>query len=214
MSEQLTLSGMVLSVMPIGENDKRVVLLTREEGRISAFARGARRPGSSLMAACNPFVFGEFTIAQGRNSNSLIQASVRHYFTELAALQPAVWYGYYFLEFAGYYAVEGVDGTAMLNLLYTALRALMNPKLDDHLIRRTFELRLITLNGEFAPDTVQLSGGALAAVEHIMSAPLGRLFSYTVTDEIREELDRVVTRTIRRCVDREMKSEAVLEAML
>ena len=82
MQEPVRVTGMVLEVSPVGETDRRVVLLTKERGKISAFARGARKQGSRLMAATNPFCFGEFVIYEGRNSYSLSEAVIANYFED------------------------------------------------------------------------------------------------------------------------------------
>ena len=48
MRETVALTGMILTASPMKEYDRRVEILTRERGRISAFAQGARKVGSAL----------------------------------------------------------------------------------------------------------------------------------------------------------------------
>ncbi len=149
MGETYTVTGMVLSAQPVGEYDKRLVILTREKGKIAAFAKGVRRPGNSQMAGSRPFSFGEFDLFEGRSSYTVAGMRIQNYFDELAADLEGAMYGCYFLEFAGYYARENMDGSEMIKLLYQSFRALLKVTIPNELVRRIFELKLMTINGEY-----------------------------------------------------------------
>ena len=80
MQESLYVTGIVLKQSPFGEYDRIVSLLTREKGKITAFARGARKSTSPYLAIANPFVFGSFQLFEGRTAYTLSQANIREYF--------------------------------------------------------------------------------------------------------------------------------------
>ncbi len=213
MNEISRVNGIVLSATPVGDHDKRLVIETCELGKITAFARGCRRAGNALQAAANPFVLGEFAIAAGSSSYRIAEANIREYFRELTALVPDVYIGFYFLELVDYYGREGIDGTEMLNLLYVSCRALLNDKIDNRLVRRIFELRLAAVNGEYAPEAEKMSEGLYSVCRFVNDAPLGRLFSFNINDELAGELNRLSDRILRRTVDRELKSRKIMEML-
>ncbi len=151
MSDKIIMTGMILSVMPVGDYDKRVVLLTKESGKISAFARGARRPKSPMIASTTPMAFGTFELYMGRNSNSLVSCSIDKYFMDIAKDYDSLCMASYFLEAADYYSQENTDEVERLLLLYQSLRAIESKKFSLRLIRSIYDIRTMVINGEY-PD--------------------------------------------------------------
>ena len=228
---------------------KELFCLTRERGKISAFAKGARRPNSPFLAAAASFVFGTFTLFEGRSSYNLNQVSVSHHFVELAAMQPGVYYGYYFLELADYFGREGTDEREMMNLLYVTVRALLNPKMDNRLIRCIYELRTMTEQGlcpelfsmcvvrkrgnpgrpvSFrrncmgfcAPNVhldrreiLRISPSALLYDAFYCHSPMGKLYTFTVKDEVLLELEHIIHRYTAANTDKRFRSLQILEVM-
>lgn len=142
-----SVTGMVLSTMPIGDYDKRLVILTKEKGKITAFAKGARKQNSAFLACSQPFSFGEFMLYEGKSSYNLISVDITNYFDELRKDLEAAYYGLYFCELADYFTHENEDGTQVLRLLYQSLRALSQKAIGRPLVRSIFELKLLAVNG-------------------------------------------------------------------
>ena len=100
MADIVQVTGFILSSMPVGEYDRRIVILSKELGKISAFAKGARRPNSHLIGVTRPFIFGTFECYRGRDSYTIFKAEVKIYFEELVSDLDSLWYGEYYAEIA------------------------------------------------------------------------------------------------------------------
>lgn len=218
-SQTCTVTGIVLSAAPVGEYDKLVVLLTKERGKIRAFARGARRLNNPLMAAANVFAFGEFQIYEGRTSYSISQASIQNYFGELMKDFEGACFGQYFLEFADYYTKENADCMDFLRLVYQSLRALSVPSLPRVLVRYIYELKAMVYSGE-CPQTFErfdswnLNASTLYALQYVVASPVEKLYTFTLSDEVCREFGRVVTYIRERYVEQRFKSLEILETCL
>lgn len=148
MRPQIVLKGIVLSSGMVGDYDKRVVILTKERGKITAFARNVRKPGNMLMAACQPFNYGSFYVYESYDAYKLVSAQVEEYFSDIKEDLDSVCYGRYFCEFMDYLTMEGNCDKNVLNLLYMSFKALTKKNIPPELVRRIFEIKMLALDGE------------------------------------------------------------------
>ena len=215
MQEYIWVTGIILKQTPVGEYDRHISLLTKERGKLSAFARGARRPGSRLAAATNPFAFGTFKLYEGKNSYTVAEADIQNYFEELREDYIGACYGMYFAEVTDYYTRENNDEREMLKLLYQTLRALCAESLSNPLVRCVFECRAIAVNGEFPgpPADRKLEESTVYSLQYIVSSPIEKLYTFAVKESVLEELKQVASDYMKRFVGREFKSLEVLQTL-
>ena len=208
--DSLTVTGMVLSVRTIGEYDNRIVLLTRERGKISAFAKGAKRPKSRL-SAVGPFTYGQFEMHEGASSYTMFGAEVENYFEKLRTDVEGAYYGFYCLEMADFFGRENNDEWPMLKLLYATIRALERGVCRRELVRILFELRVLGVNG-FAPQPEQLPLHKVAryTMQYALEAPLKSLYAVSVRQETIDELRTLNDQLLDSLIDKPIKSREML----
>lgn len=215
MQDFVAVTGMVIKTIPVGEYDRSVTILTKERGKISAFAKGARRQGSRLAAPANPFSFGKFRLYAGRNSYRIVEADISNYFESLRTDFGGAYYGMYFLEVADYYTRENNDEKEMLRLLYQSLRALQSERLSNLLVRYIFEIKAMAVNGEFPgiPVDGTFTESARYAVSFVLSSAVEKLYTFTVTRPVLAELGAIAEYGRRQVIDRDFKSLEVLDKL-
>lgn len=215
MRDAVILTGVVLLSQPISEYDKRVVILSRERGKITSFAHGARKQNSPLLAATNPFVFGTFSLFEGKNAYTLVSAQAADYFEGISSVQPGVYYGFYFLELASVFSQENLEAAGMVDLIYVALKAILRNRMEMELIRSVYECRLLVENGFYAPPEEQgtMDRSAWYALRFCSASPLTKLFSFTLSENAEKEFTAAVRKRLKRYVDAPLKSLRIIDEL-
>lgn len=136
-----------------------------------------------------------------------------------------------------------------MNLLYVTVKALLNPHIEDRLIRCIFELRMMVVQGmgpslfnctgcgkqpgeeeklffsqeahgilckeclRQVKDGGRISQSALYVMRYAAVADLGKLYTFTVKEEVLVELERFIHKYIAKNTDKKFKSLEILEIM-
>lgn len=243
MRDKIELTGIVLSSMTVGDYDKRLVILTKERGKITAFAKGARKPNSPFLGISEPFNFGKFVLLEGYDAYRLVGGDVREYFLDVKNDIEGICYGTYFCDVLEYLSVEGVGDANVLNLLYVTLKALKKQDIPNCLIRRIFELKVLVYDGEAlaafscvkcgkekvtafylrgnglvcaeckTSDMMPLTESVVYTLQYIISTTLDKLYTFRLSDEVWWEVDKVIGRYFEQHVTKKFYSLEILSSL-
>ena len=147
--------GVVLRTQKLGEADRIITLLTRQNGRVRAVAKGVRRTRSRFGARLEPFTHVDVLVQAGRSLDVVTQAEViRGYGLPLTADYPRYTAGIAMLETAERFTpVEKEPAIRQFLLLVGGLRALGEgvPQFrEPRLVLDAYLLRSLALEG-YAP---------------------------------------------------------------
>ena len=213
MEDFVIVRGIILKHAPTGDYDWVVTIFTAERGKITAFARSARKPNGKLSGLVEPFCFGTFKLFAGRNSYTIVEADIENYFEGFRGDLEGACYGTFFLGLCSFYTRENNEDKELLNLLYISLRALLRDNIKNRLVRCIFELKALQIEGEYPgiPQNESLMESTKYAMDYIEKSSISKLFSFSLTDEVLSELDMVTKRYREKYIDRPLKSLEMLE---
>ena len=133
------LSGIVLSSIAYGENDKILNVFTLEKGVISAKIKGVKKAGAKLKFASEPFCFAEFIIAQGKAGYTVINASLIDSFYPIRESVFKYYAGATVLEFIKRFYRENITSS---QTFLTVVEALKKIAYDENYISALAEFLL------------------------------------------------------------------------
>lgn len=130
-----------------GEADRIISLLTPERGKISAIAKGVRKPKSKLAGGLELFALCDVTIMEGRGDLGLVtSARMQQFFGAILKDYDRMQFGYEAVKLINR-ATETVSEPEFYYLLRDTLAALGDPLTDWRLTELCFRLRLLAILG-------------------------------------------------------------------
>jgi len=139
-------NAIVLHRTSFGETDRIVRLYTRERGKISCIAKGARKPLSRLAGATEVVTYGKFQFATGRNLDIITQVEVKESFPRIHSDLLRTAHSMYIAELMDKLVEEHEPSPNIFDLLLSSFFLMERPN-DPEKIANMFELQFMKTQG-------------------------------------------------------------------
>lgn len=143
--------GLIIKEQNIGEQDKLVFALTKSNGVIKAFVRGAKNIKNQKCASTSLLSYSRLTIYKGRDSYIIGDAQTIRIFSKLRSDVKKMCLAQYFCELALTICPREQKADSFLSLILNSLYLLGEEKRSAELIKPCFEMRLASMAG-YMPD--------------------------------------------------------------
>ena len=138
--------AVILSYTPLGEADLLVTMHTRDQGKVRAVAKGARRSTSKLVGHLEPLTVVRMSMVHGRDLDIIAQAEVVEGFATLKENLTAVTKGLYLAELVDGFGAEASANPALFQLMIESLMA-VEADPESGMSVRFFEFHLLQVSG-------------------------------------------------------------------
>ena len=170
-----TLKGIILRETPIGDYDKMMTVLTADGGKLSVFAKGAKRLKSPLFAATQLFSYTEMTLKKTGNTYYIRTGDLIENFYHIRdTLEGAALAGY-IADIASDIAIEGQEAVELMRLVLNSFHLISTGKKPIAQIKAVFELRAAAIAG-FMPNLVACAGCAESDLQTYYFDVMGGVF--------------------------------------
>lgn len=150
---QLKTQGLIIREQAVGESDRLVTVLTRDEGVVRAFARRAKSLKDSKNSATGLLCYSRLNLYKGRDKYIINDAFPIEAFFGLRKDVLRLSLAQYFCALSSELVPEGVESAEYLRLVLNALHFLSEGKKPGELLKPVVELRMLSLAG-YMPDLV------------------------------------------------------------
>ncbi len=198
--ERLSLRGLVLREYDGRGANRTLEVLTAERGLLRVQAYGSGKSRSALAGATQTFTYSDFSFLVRKNVWRVEEAAAVVQFRGLTRDFERFALAAYAAEALCDCVPAGLPAPEPLQLALYALRTLEQGRQPTELVRAAFTLRLLSMTGfepnlagegqcflpgegRFAGRGIAMTEGARAAMRHIVTAPVPRVFSFTLGEE-------------------------------
>jgi len=134
--------GFILRQRDFKDSDKLLSIFTEQKGKITAIAKGVKKPRSSLRACAQPFCHAYFHLNQGRDMDLLTQGKLLDFYANSRMDLERSLYCIYLMELMDKSLLENVPLPGLYKSLLEVLTAINEQGLNPLFIRY-FEVQLM-----------------------------------------------------------------------
>ncbi len=140
--------GIIIKENLVGDNDKSLIILLKDYGKFTVWAKNCRNSKSKLLVGSSLFSYADFIIYDNGRTLTLNQIDIIENFYGLTEDLDSLAYGTYFLEFVDKNTQEATPiNDVMLLLLKSLLILSKSTVISPKLIAKIFEIKFLQLNG-------------------------------------------------------------------